>query len=69
MDISETVPALAAPGHPHDGGQILYVSEGPGLVQPRDQEAVELHADGIVLAPDGEEYPRGATPDDFMIHV
>jgi quercetin dioxygenase-like cupin family protein len=55
--------------HSHDGGQTLYVTEGRGRVQVRDQDAVDLHAGDVIFAPDGEEHWHGATPDDFMTHL
>lgn len=62
-------PGARSAWHSHDGGQTLYVTEGRGRVQVRDQEAVDLHAGDVVFAPDGEEHWHGATPDDFMTHL
>ena len=62
-------PGARSAWHSHAGGQTLYVTEGRGLVQVRDHDAVELHAGDVVYAPDGEARWHGATPDDFMTHL
>ena len=55
--------------HSHDGGQTLYVTEGRGLVQSRDEKAVEIRPGDVVYMPDGEEHWHGATPDHFVSHL
>lgn len=62
-------PGARSAWHSYGGGQTFYVTEGRGLVQVRDHDAVELQAGDVVYAPDGEEHWHGATPDDFMTHL
>ena len=62
-------PGARSAWHSHDGGQTLYVTEGRGLVQVRDEEVVALNPGDVVYAPDGEEHWHGARPDHFMTHL
>jgi quercetin dioxygenase-like cupin family protein len=62
-------PGARTAWHSHGGGQILYVTEGRGLVQARGHEIVELNPGDVVYAPDGEEHWHGAKADHFMTHL
>jgi quercetin dioxygenase-like cupin family protein len=62
-------PRARSAWHSHDGGQTLYVIEGRGLVQVRDEDAVGLYPGDVVYAPDGEEHWHGATADHYMTHL
>src|SRR3954468_18463145 len=62
-------PGARTAWHSHEGGQNLYVTEGRGLVQSRDQPLVEIRAGDVVWTPDGEEHWHGAAPDHFMTHL
>jgi quercetin dioxygenase-like cupin family protein len=55
--------------HSHRGGQTLYVTEGRGLVQARDGNAVEITSGDVIYTPDGEEHWHGAAPDNFLTHL
>ena len=48
--------------HTHDGIQVLYVTEGPGVVATRDEER-EVAAGDLVLFPPGEEHWHGTGDD------
>jgi quercetin dioxygenase-like cupin family protein len=62
-------PGARSAWHSHDGGQILCVNEGHGLVQVRGQQIVALNPGDVVYAPHGEEHWHGASPDQFMTHL
>jgi quercetin dioxygenase-like cupin family protein len=62
-------PGARTAWHSHEGGQTLYVTEGHGLVQSRDEPVVELAAGDVVWTPEGEEHWHGAAPDHFMTHL
>lgn len=55
--------------HSHDGGQLLVVVAGRGLVAVRDQEPQEIGAGDTVWTPAGEEHWHGATSDGNLTHV
>ena len=55
--------------HSHAVGQTLYVTEGVGRIQSRDQAVAEMRAGDIVLTPPGEWHWHGAAPDRFMTHI
>lgn len=48
--------------HTHEGVQILYVTEGTGVVGTRDEERTVSEGD-LVLFPRGEEHWHGNTDD------
>lgn len=48
--------------HAHEGVQVLYVTEGPGMVGTRDEERDVDEGDLIVFAP-GEEHWHGTPAD------
>jgi quercetin dioxygenase-like cupin family protein len=62
-------PGARTAWHSHEGGQILYVLEGKGLVQSRGDRLVEMHPGDVVHTPDREEHWHGAAPGQFMTHL
>ena len=62
-------PGARTAWHSHEGGQTLYVTEGRGLVQNRDERIVELRPGDVHRTADGHEHWHGATPEHFMAHI
>ena len=62
-------PGARTAWHSHEGGQILYVTEGVGLVQSRGEETVEIHPGDVHVTPDGQEHWHGAHPEHLMTHI
>lgn len=62
-------PAARTEWHSHDGGQLLVVLSGRGLVAVRDQEPREVGPGDTIWSPPGEEHWHGATPGDHLTHV
>ena len=62
-------PGARTAWHSHDGGQILYVTEGRGLVQARGERVVAISSGDVIYTADGEEHWHGATPDHGMTHL
>ena len=54
--------------HKHDSEQILFVTEGRGIVATKDEEHV-ITAGCIVYIPAGENHWHGATPESSMTHL
>jgi quercetin dioxygenase-like cupin family protein len=54
--------------HTHGGEQILYVTEGKGIVATREKEYV-VTAGMVVLIPSGVEHWHGAVADSTFSHV
>jgi len=54
--------------HIHSIGQILYVTEGKGIVATRDKEHV-VTAGMLILVEPGEEHWHGATKDTSFAHL
>jgi len=54
--------------HVHDSEQILYVTEGKGIVATRDKEYV-ITPGSIVFIPAGEVHWHGATADSALAHI
>lgn len=48
--------------HTHDGIQILYVTDGTGVVGTRDDERTVTEGD-MIMFPPGEEHWHGTGPD------
>lgn len=48
--------------HVHDGIQVLYVTDGTGVVATRDEERTVSEGD-LILFPPGEEHWHGTAPD------
>jgi quercetin dioxygenase-like cupin family protein len=55
--------------HRHEGGQVLYVNSGEGLVVTRDGSAARVRSGDVVWAPGGEEHWHGAGSDSFFVHT
>jgi quercetin dioxygenase-like cupin family protein len=62
-------PGARTAWHSHKIGQTLYVTEGEGRVQTRDESVVALRAGDVVFAPGGEWHWHGAAPDHLMTHL
>jgi quercetin dioxygenase-like cupin family protein len=62
-------PSARTAWHAHAVGQTLYVVDGIGLVQSRDQAVVEMHPGDVVHTPPGEWHWHGAVPDRFLTHL
>ncbi|MGE0572965.1 MAG: cupin domain-containing protein [Dehalococcoidia bacterium] len=54
--------------HTHTADQILYITEGKGIVASRDHEH-PVAAGDIVLVPSGEVHWHGAAPGHDMAHL
>lgn len=56
--------------HHHEGGQILQVLAGRGLIHAEGEDAPRvLNAGDTVWCPPGERHWHGAAPDSFMTHT
>ena len=55
--------------HRHEGGQVLHVISGEGMVVTRDGSAARVRAGDVVWAPSGEEHWHGARSDTFFVHT
>ncbi len=55
--------------HSHPGGQVIYVSEGAGLVVTEDGARATITAGDVVHAPPGEVHWHGAAPNTHMVHL
>ena len=62
-------PGARTAWHSHALGQTLYVTDGVGIVQPREGEAVGLLPGDVVHAPAHEVHWHGATHDHVMTHL
>jgi len=56
--------------HTHDGIQILYITDGEGIVATRDEERTVSKGD-LILFPPGEEHWHGTEPgsDSSLSHL
>jgi quercetin dioxygenase-like cupin family protein len=54
--------------HTHDAEQILYITEGKGILATKEKEHVVAAGD-IVYIPAGEVHWHGATKDTAMTHL
>ena len=54
--------------HTHDSEQILYITEGRGIVATKEKEHV-VTPGSIVYIPAGENHWHGAAPDSSMTHL
>ena len=54
--------------HIHDFDQILYVTEGEGIIATEKEEIRIVPGDFVVI-PAGEKHWHGATPDSPMSHI
>jgi quercetin dioxygenase-like cupin family protein len=55
--------------HSHALGQVLYITDGVGLVGTRDGHVVRVSAGETVKCPAGEEHWHGATDTNLMAHI
>ncbi|MFF5139669.1 cupin domain-containing protein [Streptomyces sp. NPDC013157] len=55
--------------HSHANGQILYITDGVGLVGTRDGDVVRVSAGQTVKCPPGEEHWHGGTDTTLMAHL
>lgn len=54
--------------HTHTFDQVLYITEGEGIVAT-EQEEIVVRAGDLVLIPAGEKHWHGATPTTAMTHL
>jgi quercetin dioxygenase-like cupin family protein len=62
-------PGARTAWHSHSLGQILYVTEGEGLVQSRGSAMTTIRSGDVVHTPADEWHWHGATPKRFMAHL
>lgn len=62
-------PGARTDWHTHPAGQVLYITNGAGLVQTDDGSTVEVAAGDVVYAPPGEVHWHGAGPASPMTHL
>lgn len=55
--------------HSHANGQVLYITDGVGLVGTRDGSVARVSAGEILKCPAGEEHWHGATDSHLMAHI
>lgn len=55
--------------HRHEGGQILIVTAGRGLIQVRGEPVRVLRAGDTVWASPGELHWHGGSNDSYMVHI
>ena len=55
--------------HSHPGGQILFVTEGQGYYQAKDQPARLLRKGDVVEIPRNVVHWHGAAPDSEFVHI
>ena len=62
-------PGARTDWHTHPVGQVLYITNGAGLVQTDDGDTVEVAAGDVVYSPPGEVHWHGARPNSPMTHL
>ena len=62
-------PGARTAWHSHSLGQTLYVTEGEGLLQSRDEPIVTIRSGDVLYTPSDEWHWHGATADHFMTHL
>ena len=62
-------PGARTAWHRHEGGQVLYVTDGEGRVQSRGEAMATIRPGDVVRTPSGEWHWHGAAPDHFMTHL
>ena len=67
MTLVRFAPGAHAKLHTHSSQQILYVTEGKGIVATKDKEYV-VTPGMIIYIPSGEEHWHGATKDSSFAH-
>lgn len=55
--------------HYHEGGQILFVTEGRGLYQEKGKSVEIIERGEVIKCPPGVEHWHGATPTEAMNHI
>jgi quercetin dioxygenase-like cupin family protein len=55
--------------HRHSGGQTLYVTEGEGRVQSRNEPVATIRPGEVVVTPDEEWHWHGAAHNHLMTHL
>lgn len=55
--------------HSHEGGQILFVLAGRGLIQAAGSPVRVIRAGDTVWTPPGESHWHGAAPDSYLVHI
>lgn len=55
--------------HWHPDGQVLYITDGDGLVQTEAGETIRVSAGDVVYAPPNEVHWHGAGPTSPMTHL
>ncbi len=61
-------PGARTDWHYHPGGQVLYVTEGAGLVQDEGGDAVEIAPGDVIYTPPDRVHWHGALPHSPMTH-
>ena len=54
--------------HRHEGGQVLVVTAGAGILGTRDGVVVSLSIGDVVVTPPGTEHFHGATDGSLLLH-
>ena len=62
-------PGARTDWHYHPDGQVLYVTNGAGLVQNEEGASVEISTGDLVYSPPGQVHWHGAVPDSPMTHL
>ena len=55
--------------HSHDGGQVLIVTSGRGLVYDREGRGSAISVGDVIFIEPGIEHWHGAAPDSYMVHM
>ena len=62
-------PGARTAWHQHDGGQVIFVTEGVGRAQSRGGKIQEIRPGDTVVFGPGELHWHGAAPDRFVVHT
>ena len=62
-------PGARTDWHTHPVGQVLYITNGAGLVQTEDGTTVEVGPGDVVYSPPGEVHWHGAASNSPMTHL
>lgn len=62
-------PGARTAWHSHSNGQILYVTEGEGLLQSRGEPIVTIRPGDVARTPADEWHWHGATASRYMTHL
>jgi quercetin dioxygenase-like cupin family protein len=69
VSLTHFAPGAKTLWHRHKRGQLLYITEGRGLVQSRGGDVVEVGAGDTIYTPPDEWHWHGASADRFMVHL